>query len=113
MLSKEQRKEAIHKAKELKPSLGVFAVRCTANGHVWVGTSRNLEAAKNGIWFGLRHGSHRDRALQEEWNAQGEPAFQYEVLEKLDKDVLPLAVSDLLGEKKKQWLRQLGAQALL
>ena len=48
MLSKEERKEVVRKFKERKPLLGVFAVRCTATGLVWVGASRNLDATRNG-----------------------------------------------------------------
>jgi hypothetical protein len=106
MESKAARKEAIRKFKERKPALGVFAVRCTATGRVWVDASRNLDAAKNGSWFGLRNGSHRDKLLQEEWNAYGEDAFQYEILEKLEDDVHPLAVGDRLKEMRSRWIAQ-------
>ena len=112
MESKVARKEAIRKFKERKTALGVFAVRCTATGRVWVDLSRNLDAAKNGTWFGLRHGSHRDKSLQEEWNGFGENAFQYEVLEKLEDDVHPLAVADRLKEMRSRWIAQLGARGL-
>jgi hypothetical protein len=112
-LSKEQKKEAISKFKERKPSLGVFAVRCTASGQVWIGSSRNLDAARNGLWFGLRTGAHREQALQQEWNAHGEAAFDYEVLEKLAEDVLPMEVRDLLAEMKARWMKQLNAPGLL
>ena len=112
MLSKETRKEAIKKFKARKPVLGVFAVRCTTTGRVWVGSSRNLHATKNGSWFGLRIGSHIDKSLQEEWNAQGESAFEYEVLEMLEDDVPTLSVSDLLKEKRNHWIAQLGARPL-
>ena len=113
MLSKEQKKEAISKFKERKPLLGIYAVRCTASGRAWVGSSRNLDATGNDIWFDLRHGSHRDQPLQHEWNVHGESAFHYEVLETLDEDVIAMAVSDLLSEKKKRWMVQLDARALL
>ena len=112
MESKAARKEAIRKFKERKPALGVFAVRCTACGRVWVDTSRNLEAAKNATWFCLRNGNHRDKSLQEEWNAHGEAAFQYEILEKLDEDVHPLAVADLLKAARSRWVAQLGARGV-
>ncbi len=102
----------INKFKERKPLLGVYAVRCTESGRVWVGASRNLDATRNGLWFSLRHGSHREQGLQEEWNVQGEPGFQYEVLEKFE-DVLPLAAADLFSERRKHWTTQLGAQPLL
>ena len=58
MLSKESRKEAVRQYKEKKPSIGIYAVRCTATGRVWVGSSLNLEATKNRCWFSLRGGMH-------------------------------------------------------
>jgi hypothetical protein len=63
------RKEAIRMFKEQKPLRGAFAVRCTATGRVWAGSSGNLDAARNRFWFCLRNGSHPDKALQNEWNA--------------------------------------------
>ena len=83
-----------------------------ASGQVWVDVSRNLDAAKNGTWFGLRNGSHRDKSLQQEWNLHGESAFQYEILEKLDEDVHPLAIADLLKQSRTRWIAQLGARGL-
>ena len=107
--SKAARKEAIRKFKEQKPLRGGFAVRCTATGRVWAGSSGNLHVAKNHFWFSLRIGSHLDKALQDEWNAHGEHTFQYEILEKLDDDVPPLEVADILKEKRRHWIAQLGA----
>jgi hypothetical protein len=113
VLSKEQKKEAAAKFKEKKACIGVYAVRCAPTGQVWVGTSRNLEAAGNGIWFALRIGTHREGGLQEVWNAQGQPAFEYEVLEKIKDDISPLLIVDLLKARKLYWLTQLNARALL
>ena len=113
MPSKESRKETIRKFKERKSLLGAYAGRCIATGRVWVGASRNLDATKNGCWFCLRSGSHQDKSLQAEWNAQGESAFQYEILSALDEDVHPLEVDDMLKEQKKSWIARLGAQPLL
>ena len=112
MSLKTGRKEAIKEYKARKVPRGVFAVRCTATGQIWVDSSPNLDAAPNGLWFGLRSGLHRNKALQAEWNAHGEPVFQYEVLEKLDEDVHPMSVTDLLKEKKRQWAAKFGAQSL-
>jgi hypothetical protein len=110
--SKIGRKEAIQEYKNRKAARGVFAMRCTATGHVWVDSSPNLDAARNGLWFFLRNGYHHDQALQAEWNTHGEQAFQYEILEKLDDDLSPLGVKDLLKEKKRRWAAQLGARTL-
>ncbi len=112
MASKEARKEAIKKFKERKALLGAFAIRCTASGRVWVGASRNLDATRNSFWFSLRHGSHPARSLQEEWDVHGEAAFQYEILERLEDDLVSLAVADLLKEKAGYWVGQLGASRI-
>jgi len=109
----DSRKAAVKEYKERKVPRGVFAVRCTASGRIWVGSTPNLEAARNGIWFSLKHGSHRDHALQSDWNTCGEQALQYEVLEKLDDDVCELSVRDLLKEKQAAWTAQLSARTLL
>jgi hypothetical protein len=107
------KKEAIRKFKEQKAPRGVYAVRCSATGHVWVGTSRNLAATRNGCWFALRIGKHTDKSLQQEWTAHGEPAFDYQILEKLAEDLHPLAAADLLKEKGKHWVAQMLAHPLL
>lgn len=84
MQSSLERKRAIREFKERKPSRGTFSVRCTASNHVWVGATNNLNAAKNSLWFSLGIGSHPVNSLQSEWNAHGEPSFQYEILEELE-----------------------------
>jgi hypothetical protein len=112
MPSKESRKEAIRHYKERKPLVGAYAIRCTITGRVWVGVSRNLDATKNGSWFTLRNGLHREKSLQNEWNSHGEPAFVYEILVGLDAEIHPLEVNDLLKEQKRVWLAQLDARPL-
>lgn len=107
------RKLAIREYKDRAPNRGVFAVRCLTTGHLWVGASPNLEAARNGAWFMLRQGLHRNTALQTEWNTHGEEAFRYEILETLAADASPFAISDLLKDKKRDWAAQLGAPTLL
>ena len=103
------RKDAIKAYKARAPNRGVFAIRCLASGRAWVGAALDLNAAKNRTWFALRQGQHRDRALQAEWNTHGEAAFQYDVLEKLKDDVVPMAVADLLKETLRDWAARLGA----
>ena len=50
---------------------------------------------------------------QDAWNAHGEQAFAYEILETLDDDVSALMVRDILKEKKAHWSAEYGAPALL
>jgi hypothetical protein len=103
------KKKAIREFKERKPLRGTFAVRCTANNRAWVGASNNLDATKNSLWFALRVGSHPVKSLQNEWNAHGESTFTYEILEKLESDLHPLTVADLLKVKKSTWIARLDA----
>ncbi len=111
-MTTEARKEAIRKFKEKKPLLGAFAIRCTATGQVWVGASRNLEATRNGSWAFLRNAGHPDKSLQREWDMHGEAAFQYEILEKLDEDLQPIAIADRLKESKSRWVERLNARPM-
>jgi hypothetical protein len=112
MSEKLSRKEAIREFKERKVARGVFAVRCSASGHVWVDSSPNLNAAENSLWFCLRIGSHINKALQAEWETHGKDAFRYEVLETLSDDVSPLALKDLLKEKRRHCLAESGGRPL-
>lgn len=107
------KKQAIQDFKKRKAARGVYAVRCNPTGQVWVGSSPNLAATRNGTWFCLQSGSHIHKQLQAEWDTRGEAAFQYEILEQLKDDVSAMALRDVLKEKKLEWVARLGAQALL
>ncbi|THD81155.1 MAG: GIY-YIG nuclease family protein [Phenylobacterium sp.] len=110
-MDKQSRREALRQYKEKKPAIGVFAVRCAASGEVWVAASRNLDQQQNGVWFGLRLGSHPNRALQAAWAAHGEAAFAFERLEVLeDRDHSPLAIDLMLKDAEKRWRETLGAR---
>ena len=113
MQTKVSRRELTRQYKELKVQAGVYAVRCVASGRTWVGNSRNLGATKNGLWFGLRAGLHRETSLQAEWNAHGEQAFEYEALEVLPEDTHALNVFGVLKEMKGKWVAKLKAEPLL
>lgn len=63
-MSTSSRKAAIAAYKERKTPFGIFAVRCSVTGQVWVGRSQHLDTQKNGLWFTLRHGTSLNRALQ-------------------------------------------------
>jgi hypothetical protein len=104
------RKEAIAEYKTRKTPRGTFMVRFADNGPVWVDATPDLDAARNGLVFTMRNGLHRNKDLQAEWDRQGEAAFRYEVLEKLEDDLAPMAWGDLLKEKKKEWVERLRAR---
>jgi hypothetical protein len=112
MPSTAERREAARRFKERKPNAGAYAIRCTATGRTWVDATPNLDAARNRFAFSLHHGTHFNRALQEELKARGEQAFHFEILEKFEDDVPALAISDLLKEKKTRWVARLQAEKL-
>ena len=109
--SKAARRQIAYEFKERKVPQGIYAIRCTATGDVWVGSSTNLNAVQNSQWFQLRGGLHRSATLQQAWSQHTEQAFAFEVLEQFD-DVSPLLLSDLLRSKKKVWAETLHAKAL-
>ena len=106
------RKQATQDYKDAKIPRGIYVARCLATDRVWVDSSRNLAATKNSFWFFLRAGNHKNISLQDDYNALGADAIQYEVLEQLDDDTPTTAVTDLLKEKKLLWAEQLKAKLL-
>src|SRR5579863_6856549 len=105
------KKAAIRAYKEQKTPRGIFAMRCQATGGVWVDSAMDLKAAENRTWSSLRFGgAHVEKSILAEFQAHGQDAFTYEVLEKFDDDVEPIALRDLLKERKLHWLAKLSAQ---
>jgi hypothetical protein len=113
-MDKSSRREAIRDYKERAVSRGVFAVRCAPTGQVWVAASRNLDQQQNSIWFGLKAGGYVNREVQAAWNAHGEPAMTYEVLETFDdEDMSPVGRADLAKARAAHWREALGARKLV
>lgn len=112
-MTADRRKALLQAYKEQRKRVGVFALRCLADGGVWVGTSRNLDAQQNSLWFTLRLGSHPDRGLQACWKANGEAAFSYEVLETIDDEGLSTyELGNAFKDRVAAWRRELTAFSL-
>jgi hypothetical protein len=111
-MDKTRRKEIARNYKERTPLQGVFAVRCGADGRVWVSASSHLDTRKSSLWFQLRQGGLPNAELQAAWNAHGETAFKFEVLEEVT-DENPLLIASLLKEREKHWRAKLGADKVL
>jgi hypothetical protein len=62
---------------------GVFAIRNTKNGKVFLGGSLNLYNFADRYKFRLNSGNPFNERLQKDWNTFGEEAFAFEILEKL------------------------------
>lgn len=63
---------------------GVYQIRNTSNGKLFVASSVNLDGIFNRYRFNLIAGNHPNKALQAEWNEFGADNFAFEVLEELE-----------------------------
>ncbi len=75
------RQEIKREYKERKKPAGIFQIKNTVNGKVYLGSSLNLEGPLNGHKFMLTIGRHRNPSLQKEWNEFGPEKFTFEILE--------------------------------
>jgi hypothetical protein len=107
------RKAAIQAYKERKTPRGIFALRCTVTGGVWVDSAMDLRAAENRAWSELRMGgAHVEKNIAAEFREHGQDNFRFELLETLDEDIAELSLRDVLKERKLHWIERLGARKL-
>ncbi len=111
-MSTTDRKAAKAAYRERKTPAGIYAVRCTPTNEVWVGAAPNLDTIQNRIWFSLRHLGSAFRPLQAAWREHGEESFTFEELERLDDDVNPILLRDLLKARAAHWQETLQAEAI-
>lgn len=105
-----ERRAAVAAYKDRKTPIGVCAVRCVADGRVWVLESRHLDTQQNSLWFSLRQGRCPSRPdLARAWAEHGEAAFRFEVLEALPDDISPLLMRSALTSLARTWRQKLGA----
>jgi len=81
-----ERRSAIAAYKERKREAGIYAVRCVASAHVWIGAAPDLATIQNRLWFTLRNNSNPFKSLQEIWRKHGQDAFSFDVIERLEGD---------------------------
>lgn len=77
------RKKLIREYKTTPRPAGVFLVRNVAERRSFVGSATDLSGILNRHRFQLENGLHPNRRLQADWNAFGETAFAFEVLDRL------------------------------
>jgi hypothetical protein len=83
-MDRTRRKALVQAYKLALPPMGVFAIRNLATGRMLVDQSANLTGAINRHRTELTLGTHRNRALMDDWHIYGEAGFVFEVLEKID-----------------------------
>jgi len=78
------KKEAIREYKMSHRPMGVFQIRNTANGKVFIDSSNNIPGKINRHTFALRAGQHASKSLQADWNEFGASSFEFETIEPLE-----------------------------
>src|SRR5512137_3062641 len=102
------RQEIKREYKERKKPAGIFQVKNTANGKIFLGSSLNLEGPLNGHKFMLTIGRHRNPGLQKEWDEYGPDKFVFEVLEVVKvKDDPNFNLEDELTLLEQIWVEKL------
>ncbi len=102
------KKDIKREYKEREKTAGVFQVKNTENEKVLLGSSLNLEGLLNRHKFLLATGSHRNEALQREWNEFGPDKFVFEILEVVKiKDDPAFNLDDELKFLEEIWLERL------
>jgi hypothetical protein len=77
------RKALIREYKANRRALGIFQVRNSLNGKVFLGSTADLPSMLNRQRAQLQMGAHPNRLLQADWQAHGAAAFAFEVLDTL------------------------------
>ncbi len=111
-MERADRKAAVSAYKERKVVAGVYVVRCVASGQKWAGTAPDLATIWTRHAFSLRQGADRNRGLQAAWNAHGQDAFTFEVVEEFDPETLTFARDRTFKERLLHWREALGADAI-
>jgi len=108
-MSKETDRAAIKRIyKQNAPEIGVYQIRNTSNGKIYVGSSQNLEGTRNSRLFQLRMGKTVfSRELQNDLNQYGANCFEFSVLDVLDKPEPGDNVESLLSALELHWLGKL------
>jgi hypothetical protein len=99
----EARKLAIADYKKRTSVAGIYAIRSSATGAVWVGPALDIEKIQNRIWFSLRMGGHKNPDLQRAWATHGEAGLSFEIVEQLKDEELAYVRDALLKERLAHW----------
>ncbi|SCX66429.1 GIY-YIG nuclease family protein [Variovorax sp. EL159] len=82
-LPQETRRALVKAYKESVRPAGVYVIRNTLTGRVYVAGSLDVEGAMNRARFELDLRSHRNKALGRDWLAHGAANFSFEVIDRV------------------------------
>jgi hypothetical protein len=103
------RKELIRLYRETPRPAGVYRVLHKPSGRALIGTAPDTRAKFNSLQAQLSFGSFPNKAIQADWDADGEDAFVFEVLDLLPPGDDPTAdLNAELATLLEMWLEKLG-----
>jgi hypothetical protein len=70
--------------KENPPPAGIFKITNRVNGKILIGKGMNVRGILNSQQAQLKWGSHRNQALQGDWNRYGADQFAFEIADYLE-----------------------------
>ncbi len=108
MTKSDQRREIKRTVKQNAPPMGVYQIRCRANGRVYVAGSRNLDGERNSRLFQLKMGKVVfSRELQKDLDEYGAKEFEFAALAVLDPPKRGEDVEAALAALELEWLERL------
>lgn len=88
-------------AKEVAGGAGLYVIRCTVNGKVYVGcTGRSLLDRMNQHFHHLRNKTHHTPRLQADYDLYGDAAFEFHVLRQITDGTHFIAESEEIERRK-------------
>ncbi|MDD5765762.1 MAG: GIY-YIG nuclease family protein [Candidatus Marinimicrobia bacterium] len=78
------KKEIRRQYKQTIQPMGVYRITNTANGKIFIGSSKNLTGTFNSLRFQLELGSYRNKELQADFTAFGKEKFSFDVVDYLE-----------------------------
>ncbi|MDH6169102.1 hypothetical protein M2282_004266 [Variovorax boronicumulans] len=107
-MPQETRRDLVRKYKETVRPAGVFVIRNTLDGRVYVAGSLDVEGAMNRARFELGLRSHRNKALLHDWIAHGAGHFSFEVIDRVkERDDPAFDRAAELGKLLELWREEL------
>lgn len=102
------KKELKKKYKQSLPPMGIYGIKNTANGKMFIGSSSNVKGKLNSIKFRLEIGSYINKELQKDFTEYGGNNFIFETIDILEpKEDTGYDYSEDLKTLEEMWLEKL------
>jgi hypothetical protein len=111
-MDREMKAEIKRRYKEEVHPKGIYCVRCTKTGQIWVDSSNNLLSSENRVNFSLKSGMNFNVDLKAALKSFSTDDFEFDVLEIFEQDLSNYELNKLLKERRKHWQSILSALSL-